>query len=141
MLCFLNRFSPNAAAAYVGAPNEFAASPTKRLLPPPPPLPQTAASTTSSTSATSAVMGYHQSSLPSTAVGRWTEFGKSAAAPLVDCSVASYFNNNLLWYLLSLLSSSIRRYRTFLTVLTETNVWCNYTLYTTTRRVNIITYL
>lgn len=100
MLCFalLNRFHPsNIPAAYVGAHNDFAADPGKRLLPATPPQPPATAVTAIPG------VGYHQSSSPPSAVSRWQEFGKpgaaaaaAAAASLVDCSMASYYNNNLL---------------------------------------------
>lgn len=99
--CYYYRFNPSAAAVAYGAHNDFAANPTKLRVPPtlPPPPPTIQPPTAAATSAAAASMGYHQP--PTAAVSRWTEFGKPTAASAiaaVDFPVASYFNNNLLWY-------------------------------------------
>ncbi|XP_015372442.1 PREDICTED: paired box protein Pax-3-like [Diuraphis noxia] len=94
-------FNPSAAAVAYGVHNEFATNPTKLrmppTLPPPPPPPPTHQPPTAIATTTSATsMGYHQP--PTSAVNRWTEFGKAtiASTSAVDFPVASYFNNNLL---------------------------------------------
>lgn len=111
--CVANRFNPSAGVAYGGTTcAEFAANPTKRLPLLPPPTTTTTAVTTSAATAAAAAAGYnhhlhhhhhHHNTPPSTAVSRWTEFGKlnhaaAATASVADCSVASYFNGSLLWW-------------------------------------------
>jgi len=112
-MCFLNvfapnvyynvryyyRFNPSAAAVAYGMHNEFAANPTKLRMPPtlpPPPPPTHQPPTAVATTTSAASMGYHQP--PTSAVNRWTEFGKAttASTSAVDFPAASYFNNNLL---------------------------------------------